>query len=278
MLIDVIKNERQAPVMANRTLALISKILNFAIENEWLEVNPCCRVRRPAKEQQRDRVLNRSEILALWSSLVIEQQRSSHPGCQRQRYQTAAALQLQLLTAQRRREILTMKWSDVEADWENPSTESGWWTIPAEHAKNNRSHRVPLSAPALRILAALRSHGTAMLVRSNSTRMLKRLPLREASEWVFSSPKHDKPVAWIQRAVDRVRERSGLEDFRGHDLRRTAASHMAGMGIPRLVIKKILNHVERDITAVYDRHSYDDEKRKALDQWAQVLDAVVRTV
>ena len=49
----------------------------------------------------------------------------------------------------------------------------------------------------------------------------------------------------------------GLPDFRGHDLRRTAASGMASAGVPRLVIGKVLNHAERDVTAVYDRHSYD---------------------
>jgi hypothetical protein len=53
--------------------------------------------------------------------------------------------------------------------------------------------------------------------------------------------------------------------------RRTAASMMTGMGIPPLTVKKILNHVEKEITAVYDRHSYDAEKREALETWAQRL-------
>jgi hypothetical protein len=50
---------------------------------------------------------------------------------------------------------------------------------------------------------------------------------------------------------------------------------MTGMGIPRLTVKKILNHVERDITAVYDRHSYDAEKREALEAWARRLTAII---
>ena len=57
--------------------------------------------------------------------------------------------------------------------------------------------------------------------------------------------------------------RFGLNDFRGHDFRRTAASRMASAGVPRLVIGKVLNHVERGITAVYDRHTYDAEKSRA---------------
>ncbi len=66
-----------------------------------------------------------------------------------------------------------------------------------------------------------------------------------------------------------------MTDFRGHDLRRTAASLMAGGGVPRLTISKILNHVETSITAVYDRHSYDAEKRAALDWWAVKLVAII---
>ena len=62
-----------------------------------------------------------------------------------------------------------------------------------------------------------------------------------------------------------------VDDFRGHDLRRTAASQMAAGGVPRLTISKLLNHVERGVTKVYDRHSYDPEKRAALDWWAAKL-------
>ena len=64
----------------------------------------------------------------------------------------------------------------------------------------------------------------------------------------------------------RLRQRTGIE-FRLHDLRRTAASHMTGIGISRLVVGKILNHAERDVTAVYDRHSYDMDKDDALLRW-----------
>jgi integrase len=72
----------------------------------------------------------------------------------------------------------------------------------------------------------------------------------------------------------RIQKATGI-DFVAHDFRRTAASMMTGMGIPRLTVKKILNHIESDITAVYDRHSYDAEKREALETWAQRLMTVV---
>ena len=69
-------------------------------------------------------------------------------------------------------------------------------------------------------------------------------------------------MQYAQKAVERIRKAAGVE-FTGHDLRRTAASHMTSMGISRLTVGKLLNHVETGVTAVYDRHSYDREKRDA---------------
>jgi hypothetical protein len=98
--------------------------------------------------------------------------------------------------------------------------------------------------------------------------------LEESDTWVFPNPTHSGPVMTTQKAAERIRTRTGIE-FRQHDLRRTAASHMTGMGIPRLAVAKLLNHVESGVTAIYDRHSYDREKREALDAWAERLLAIV---
>ena len=66
-------------------------------------------------------------------------------------------------------------------------------------------------------------------------------------------------------------------DFRGHDLRRTAASLIASGGVPRFVISRILNHsADKDITSVYDRYSYDAEKRAAMEFWDRQLSAILR--
>lgn len=97
------------------------------------------------------------------------------------------------------------------------------------------------------------------------------------SPWNFPSPRGDKHIT--PEAVDHALRRPGLEalgfTFVPHDLRRTAASHMTSMGIPRLVVSKILNHVGRGVTAVYDRHSYDREKRQALETWARRLQRII---
>jgi len=52
---------------------------------------------------------------------------------------------------------------------------------------------------------------------------------------------------------------------------------MVGVGVPRLVVSKMLNHVWTGVTAVYDRHSYDLEKRASLDFWGKGVDAVVHS-
>ena len=121
--------------------------------------------------------------------------------------------------------------------------------------ENGLPHRVPLSPQALAVLELLR-------------------PLSGDSAWVFDSPK--KPgthIFAIRKAAVRIAERARVE-FTAHDLRRTAATHMASMGVSRLTISKILNHVERGITAIYDRASYDAEKKRALLRWGEKVDRI----
>jgi len=98
--------------------------------------------------------------------------------------------------------------------------------------------------------------------------------LARRSPWVFRNASGFGPLSGLQKAIQRVRRRAGIE-LRGHDLRRTAASNMASMGTPRIVIARILNHVETGVTAVYDRHSYDREKREALDAWGRWLEGLL---
>jgi integrase len=228
----------RAPIMANRTLALVRKMFNFAIEREWVDSNPCQMVKRPSPERQRDRVLSEDEIRRLWTALDAEQP------------VIAALFRLRLLTAQRGGEVQGASWADVDLM-------GAWWTIPAERSKNGLAHRVPLSPQAVRILKGLKAVAD------------------DKATWVFPSTRKAGPhINHAQKAIERIVKRSSVE-FRGHDLRRTAASLMVGAGVPRLVVSKILNHVESGVTAVYDRHSYDPEKRAALDFWGRQVDAII---
>jgi integrase len=124
---------------------------------------------------------------------------------------------------------------------------------------------VPLSSQAQRIIAQVRSITDAQDEKAGRTR----------SEWVFPNPAdRTRHVYEVQKLAQRVRRNSKVS-YRAHDFRRTAASIMAGMGVPRLVIGKILNHIEPGVTKVYDRHSYDKEKQEALNAWGARLSRIV---
>ena len=226
----------RTPILANRVLALLRKVYNFALSRDLVEVNPCHGIERPAPERQRDRVLTPNEIRALWQALNDVDMT------------TAALYRLHLLTAQRGGELRSMAWRDVDL-------EAAWWTIPTEQSKNKLAHRVPLSPAALTLLRELQSRA------------------REGNPWVFRTPSRSGHRTTAHKCTVRVRKVSAV-DFVPHDLRRTAASHMTSLGISRLVVAKILNHVERGVTAVYDRHSYDSEKRAALETWALAIQEI----
>ena len=92
--------------------------------------------------------------------------------------------------------------------------------------------------------------------------------------WVFPNNRRDSHAtdALLRKPMDAIRIAAKLDDVVPHDLRRTAASRMTGdLDISRLVVSKLLNHVESGVTAIYDRHSYDREKKHALDAWGARL-------
>ena len=239
-----------APIMANRIRALLRKIFNWAITSEIVESNPVYLVPAPGKERQRDRVLTEDEIRFIWDAIDADK-KDTDDSHLKIKTLSAGIMKLRLLTAQRGAEVMSMEWDEID-------TEAGWWTIPAAKTKNGLSHRVPLSKPALAIIKEMKSAAGQ----------------DDYSRFVFPSPKGDTHISNPQKALERIQRATKIE-FVGHDFRRTAASLMTGMGIPRLTVKKILNHVERDITAVYDRHSYDAEKREALEVWAKRLTAII---
>lgn len=129
--------------------------------------------------------------------------------------------------------------------------------IPGEVAKNGLAHRVHLSSMEPKLLKQLQ-------------------PITGAGRWVFPSPTvRGQHISNVQKAANRVKQLSGVEDFVLHDLRRTAAGNMASLGVGTNVISKILNHVEPGATAVYNRYGYDAEKREALERWDGKLMGIV---
>jgi integrase len=167
-------------------------------------------------------------------------------------------IRLLALTGQREAEVAGLRWREIDL-------EQRLWKLPAARAKNNEVHEVPLSDAAIDIL--------------------KSLPRIKTPEgFVFPGPA-GKPVSGFAiakaRIDDLVAEANGgqrLPHWVVHDLRRTVASGMAKLGIALPVIEKILNHRSgtfSGIIAVYQRHDFADEKRKALDAWASHVNSVV---
>jgi len=257
----------RAPVMANRVLAVVRRMLNFGVRRDWIEANPASLIDKPGRENTRDRVLSDEELRALWA--LLQRFPATHekqaPGRKRARHDAdgkpfcpispalAAVQKVRLLTGQRGGEVVAMRWQDLDL-----RTPAAWWTIPGEIAKNGQPHRVPLTAGAVKIIKAQCPDG---------------------------EPKPDSHVfAHLGESVKDRAKKAGASlsrvlefEFRGHDLRRTAATRMAEAGVPRLHISAVLNHVEGGPTAtrVYDRYSYDAEKRAALETWAKELSRIL---
>ena len=187
------------PYRANRVLAAIKKLFAWALDRGLIEVHPIFGLKPPSNEIARDRILTDAEVRAFWAA-------ASAMG-----FPFGPALLLLLLTAQRRGEVTTMRWSDLDF-------ERAVWTVPAAVAKNGRVHEVPLSRAALDIL--------------------ERLPRFVGSDLVFTTT-GTTPISGFGRVKERLDAAMGVSDWRFHDLRRTAASGMARIGVAPHVIEKV---------------------------------------
>ena len=255
--------ERGATTQANRTFACVRKVFNWAAEKDLLEASPCVGIKAPSKEKSNDRVLTDDEIRALWNL----------PGLSSK---MLAALRLQLLLAQRIGEIVGMRWDEID-------TTAKLWTLPAERAKNGMVHTIPLTTAALDIVEAQRpvngEQQAAPAVSGSANPSAVDTTEDEQEPYVFparSGAMAHLRVDSVGTALTRALQAAGIAHFTAHDLRRTAATRISGSGTSREVLRQILNHVDRSVTARYDRHRYDAEKRQALDAWATQLEAILR--
>ena len=123
--------ESGRPVAANRVLTAIRKLFNWAMERDIIASSPCAGVTPPTSEQSRDRVLTDAELRDVW----LAADTLGGP--------FAALVKLLLLTGQRRDEVATMTWSEVDLD-------ARLWVLPRERSKNGKPHDIPLSRPPSR--------------------------------------------------------------------------------------------------------------------------------
>jgi len=122
------------PHAAVNMLRRLKMFLNWAVERDMIPFNPAAGTRPPAKTVERDRVLTRAELKAIWLATF----QLPTPYCQMYR--------IMILTGQRRSEVATMQWSHIS---------DKTWTIPAQQVKKGRPHAVPLAPLAIQTLASL---------------------------------------------------------------------------------------------------------------------------
>jgi integrase len=227
-----------APIAANRVLAATRKLFNWAVSRDILASSPCAGVKPPSAETARDRVLSDDELRAVW-------QTADKTG-----FPFGPIVKLLILTGQRRDEVGRMQWSEIDVD-------KRLWTLPRERVKTGRPHEVPLSDAALAVLRAVPRFNDCPLVFTIS------------GTTVFSG---------YSKCKSRLDGSLSMPHWTLHDLRRTAASGMARLNINLPVIEKVLNHSSGSfagIVGVYQKHTFAEEKRKALETWGAFVSDLV---
>jgi integrase len=246
--------DRGAPIMANRTLATVRRMFAWCVERDMLPVSPCTGVKPPGPEHCRDRVLSDDELRLVWYA------------CDEIGWPFGPVTKMLLLTGQRRDEVAEMCWSEV-------NLEKKLWVIPHDRMKNDVAHEVPLSdaaASLLRNLPRIRSRPGFVFTTTG-----------ESAVGGFSRAKDrlDTAVLDLMRkdAITRPADSAKIDAptrWTFHDLRRTCASGMARLAVNLPVIEKILNHTSGSfggVVGIYQRHSFSDEKRAALEAWSRFV-------
>src|SRR5262249_18474150 len=215
----------------------LRSIMRWAVARGDLDHNPMEGMKKPAAPRTRTRVLNDNEIKTLWSDLPKTLAKSKP--CQR-------IIQLCLVTAQRVGEVAGMRRAELDLTRRE-------WHLPSTRTKNGHPHCVALSDLAMRIIAE------ALADAANSP-------------FVFPSNGGALPAMAVARTIVRAQERFGIAQWSAHDLRRSAITAMAKLGVPPIVLGHIANHrttTKAGVTlGVYAHHDYANETRQALDQWS----------
>lgn len=248
--------ERGAGVMANRTLAHVRKFFNWCVEKDLIAFSPAFKVAAPAPNPKRDRVLADHELKEIWqATLEIP-------------YPFGPLARFLILTGQRRGEVATMRWQDVDL-------KEKLWIIPREFTKADREHRVPLSDMAIEILDNLPRLGIHVFTSAGERPFENFSRDKKTLDDIINKNRRENLKIKLPAATKKDVK---IQDWRIHDFRRTAASGMARLKVQPHVVEKILNHssgIISGVAAVYNRHQYVDEMREALDKWAKHVEKVL---
>jgi integrase len=220
----------------NHAFITFKVFFNWAIRRQYLDRNPLLALRRPHHSVSRDRVLSEAEVTTLLTYTLSNRSRFND------------IVSLLLLTGQRKGEIAGLRWSECLGDQ---------LRLPPERTKNKRLQVVPIGKRAQVLLESIEGGAT----------------------YVFGTPEVDRPFNGWGRAQRDIIAATGLAHFTLHDLRRTFATLHAKIGTPVHVTERLLNHVSGTISgvaAVYNRHSYGEEMRVAIERYDALLNETLK--
>ncbi|QND83422.1 Phage integrase [Chromobacterium vaccinii] len=247
MLQSIVK--RGAPTMANDVLRWTRRMFDYAIKRHIIEVNPASAFDigdAGGKEEARDRALSRDELAKLFAAMKLAKGFS---------VENDLSIRLLLLLCVRKMELCAARKEEFDLD-------AGVWHLPGERSKTGKPIDIPLPALAVEWLQQL-------------------FDLAGRSDWLLPARKMQHRMVphihegTIGTALGKVKPHMpGVADFTIHDLRRTARTHLAELGIDPVVAERCLNHKIKGVEGIYNRHDYFNERRDALNKWAGLLNAL----
>lgn len=236
--------------VAELVFTALSEIFKHGIARRVVVANPCAGISvsaicgRPDPRRQR-LMLTEAELRAIFPAL---------PSIGRE---NMLAVKLLLVTCARVGELARAEWTHVDLP-------KGEWFIPDENSKTGKGFTVPLPPCAVGWFKELQelACGSRFVLPARQQRRL----LTHGQETHFEQRALN---AILHKLCDRLGDKS--RRFTPHDLRSTARSHLAALGVPVLIAERCLNHSLGGLVAVYDQHDYLTERRGALELWASFL-------
>jgi integrase len=279
-LID--KIAARAPVQANRVHTRLQRFFAWAAKRRYVEASPIADTEKPTHERSSERALSPRELAHCWRA------------CAEVGPPFRDVFRLLALTAQRREQVRTMEWSEIDFERHR-------WEIPALKMKGDKSHIVHLSDAAIDILRSISRVDGSPYVFPATRRVVRRgkePPGDHAAVSGFSRAKRrlDEEMEKLERKSralpegdDELRKKLKLKDgddlpryvpeWDLHDFRRTFATTAAEeLKIAPHVVDKVLAHSAgaiRGVAAIYNRAEFLDERAAALDAWARYVAALV---
>ena len=256
-IVKVLDEYSDRPARRKEIHSLLRKFFNWATDRQDIDVSPLAGMKAPKAVPSRRRVLSDEEIVALWRAT----ENSGWPW--------GPFVRMLILTMQRRQEVAEMDWSEIDLNARR-------WTLPADRAKNDQEHVIPLTSLALAELQLLGPKRKGLVFTTTGTTPVSGFFKGRAAL-------HKDMIAYLKaRQIEEDGDPDQVEvpNWRLHDIRRTGATHLQSLRVPVEVTESVLNHISgtrAGVAGIYNRYKYDDEKRTALDAWDAKLRSLLST-